>query len=121
MGISVTGGGLGPWLSPTRHPAIRRPGNVSSSGHLRIRYFLVAFAHVPLKMISHICWLCPHCREDSSPAMVSRSFSPVAVRGLLIAEASLVVQHHLQAHRLQQLWLMDSVALQHVGCFQTRG
>ena len=56
----------------------------------------------------------------------------VAVRGLLIAVASLVAEHGLQAPGLQQLWLVGSraqaqqlwcmhlVALQHVGSSGTR-
>ena len=56
----------------------------------------------------------------------------VAVRGLLIAVASLVAEHGLQAHGLQQLWLAGSraqaqqwwptglVAPQHVGLSQNR-
>ena len=55
-----------------------------------------------------------------------------AVRGLLIAVASLVVEHRLQARSLQQLWHVGSraqaqqlwctglVALRHVGSSQTR-
>ena len=39
----------------------------------------------------------------------------VAVRGLLIAVASLVAEHGLQAHRPQQLWRTGLVAPQHVG------
>ena len=37
----------------------------------------------------------------------------VAVRGLLIAVASLVVEHGLQAHGLQQLWHTGSVVVAH--------
>ena len=56
----------------------------------------------------------------------------VAVRGLLIAAASLVAEHGLQAHGLQQLWLTGSraqaqqlwltglVAPRHVGTSRTR-
>ena len=56
----------------------------------------------------------------------------VAVRGLLIAVASLAAEHRLQVCRLQQLWLMSSrvqaqqlghtdlVAPRHVGSSQTR-
>ena len=56
----------------------------------------------------------------------------IAVTGLLTAAASLVAQHRLQAHRLQQLWLADSrvqaqqlwrtgtAALQHVQSSRTR-
>ena len=35
----------------------------------------------------------------------------VVVRGLLIAVASLVTEHGLQVHRLQQLWRVDSVVV----------
>ena len=44
----------------------------------------------------------------------------VAVRGLLIAVASLVVEHRLQVHGLQQLWRTGLVALRHVGSSWTR-
>ena len=56
----------------------------------------------------------------------------VVVRGLLIAVASLIAEHRLQVHRLQQLWLVGSraqaqylwcmslVAPRHVGSSQTR-
>ena len=56
----------------------------------------------------------------------------IAVRGLLTVVASLVAEHGLQAHRLQQLWFTDSraqaqqlwriglVAPRHVGSSQTR-
>ena len=37
----------------------------------------------------------------------------VAVHGLLIVVASLVVEHGLQAHRLQQLWHAVSVVVAH--------
>ena len=37
----------------------------------------------------------------------------VAVRGLLIAVASLVVEHRLYAHGLQQLWNAGSVVVAH--------
>ena len=37
----------------------------------------------------------------------------VVVRGLLIAVASLVAEHGLQAHGLQQLWLSGSVVVAH--------
>ena len=40
----------------------------------------------------------------------SRRFSLVATRGLLIAVASLVTEHGLWAHGLQQLWFMGSRA-----------
>ena len=69
----------------------------------------MVFAYVLLKLILHIYCLCPHCCEVFSLAMVSRSYSPVAVCGLLIAEASLIVQHRLQAHGLQELWLEGSL------------
>ena len=56
----------------------------------------------------------------------------VAVRGLLVAVAPLIAEHGLQAHRLQQLWLVSSraqaqqlwhtglVALRHVGSSWTK-
>ena len=43
-----------------------------------------------------------------------------AVRGLFIAVASLVVEHRLQAHGLQQLWYTGLVAPRHVGSSRTR-
>ena len=43
--------------------------------------------------------------------VVDRSYSIVAVHGLLIAVASLVDEHRLQVHRLHWLCHMDSVVV----------
>ena len=46
----------------------------------------------------------------------------VVVHGLLIAVASLVAEHRLQAHRLQQLWHVGSVVVAHgLSCSVARG
>ena len=42
--------------------------------------------------------------------MASCQLFRVAVHGLVLAVASLVVEHRLRIHRLQQLWHMDSSA-----------
>ena len=52
-------------------------------------------------------WTFSSCREQG--------LLFIAVRGLLIAVASLVAEHRLQMCRLQQLWHVGLVAPQHVG------
>ena len=78
----------------------------------------------------HSFWL--HWVFVAFSSCCERGLLFVAVRGLLIAVASLVMEHGLQAHGLQQLWLAGSraqaqqlwctglVALRHVGSSQTR-
>ena len=71
------------------------------------------------------------CCVWAFPSCVERGLLFVVVCGLLIAVASLVVEHGLQACELQQLWLegsraqaqqwyMGLVALWHVGSSRTR-
>ena len=73
-----------------------------------------------------------HCWAWALSSFREQGLLFVAVRGLLIAVASLVAEHGLQAHRLQQLWLVGCrgqaqqlwhtglVAPQHVGSSRTR-
>ena len=73
-----------------------------------------------------------HCCVRAFSSCSERGLLFIAVRGLLIAVASLVVGHGLQACGLQQLWLMGSraqdqqlwctglVAWRHVGSSRTR-
>ena len=49
-----------------------------------------------------------HCCQGFSLVADSGGYSLVAVRRLLIAVASLVVEHRLQSMQAQQLWLQDS-------------
>ena len=55
-----------------------------------------------------------------SLAAASGGYSLLAVLRVLIAVASLFVEHRLQVCGLQQLWNMGLVALQHVGSPWTR-
>ena len=55
-----------------------------------------------------------------SLVIVSRGCSLAAVRGLLIAVASLVAEHRLEVHGFQYLGCMGLVAPWHVGSSQTR-
>ena len=48
------------------------------------------------------------------------SYCLVAMHGLLIAEAFLVVEHKLQARRLRELWRTGLVAPCRLGSSQTR-
>ena len=52
---------------------------------------------------------------------VSRGILPSCSARLLIAVASLVMEHRLQVHGLQFLWCTDLVAPRHVESSQTRG
>ena len=73
-----------------------------------------------------------HCCARAFSSCGERGLLFVVVHGLLIAVASLVAEHGLQAHRLQQLrltgsraqaqqlWLTGLVAPRHVGSSQTR-
>ena len=49
------------------------------------------------------------CCVGFSLVAASRGYSPAVVRGLLTVVASLVAEHRLWAHGLQQLWHMGSV------------
>ena len=55
-----------------------------------------------------LCWVfaaaCSSCGEWGLLQQWRVGATLVAVHGLLIAVASLVVEHRLQAHKLQQLW-----------------
>ena len=91
-------------------------------------FFFVCFKFIYL-FLAVLC-LCCCARAFSSCGKQGLFF--VAVRGLLIAVASLVAEHGLQAHGLQQLWLSGSraqaqqlwctrlAAPRHVGSSQTR-
>ena len=51
------------------------------------------------------------CCAGFSWVVVSRGSSLVAVCGLLMAVTSLVAEHRLRAHRLQQLWHVSSIVV----------
>ena len=57
---------------------------------------------------------------DPSLVAASQGYSLGVVHGLLIVVASLVVEHRLQAHRLQQLWHVNLVVRRHVESSRTR-
>ena len=68
-----------------------------------------------------------HCCTGFFLVVVSRGYSLVVVQGLLIAVASLVVEHRLNScssqaleHRLSSCGAWGLAALQHVGSSQTR-
>ena len=75
---------------------------------------------------SHLQFTCIYLGAASSLlhglslAAASRSYSPVAVRRLLIAVAPLAVEQGLWGCQAQQLWCLGLVALWHVGYSQTR-
>ena len=61
-----------------------------------------------------------HCRARAFSSCGEQGLLFVAAHQLLIAVPSLIAEHGLQAHSLQQLWYMGLVAPQHVGSSWTR-
>ena len=98
--------------------------------------FLISF--LDCSLLVYVCIylflaaLCLRCCTQTFSSCSEQGLFFVAVHGLLIAVASLVAEHRLQARRLQQLWLAGSraqaqqlwrtglVAPRHVGSFWTR-
>ena len=111
---------------------VQEPAVSPANGDTLKRYnflkinLLILFIYLFLAALGLCCctWAFSTCSEQG--------LLFIAVRGLLIAVASLVAEHGLQAHGLQQLWLSGSraqdqqlqctglVALRHVGSSQTR-
>ena len=83
---------------------------------------MYVFIYVLMYVFMYVCMsvLGLHCCTQAFSSCSERGLLFVAVCGLLIAVASLVVEHGLQVHGLQQLWRTGLVALWHVGSSQTR-
>ena len=108
----------------TNYPHTLGPGHLSTGCYLFI-YFIFIYLFIWLPLGLHCCM-----RAFSSCGQQGLLF--VVVHGPLVAVASLVEEHGLQAHRLQQLWLAGSraqaqelwrtglVALRHVRSSWTR-
>ena len=60
------------------------------------------------------------CCSQAFSSCGKRGLLFIVVCGLLITVVSLVVEHGLQARRLQQLWRTGLVALRHVGSSRIR-
>ena len=67
--------------------------------------FFFKLIYLFLAVLGHRCW------ERAFSSCGERGLLFVAVRGLLIVVASLVVEHGLQARGLQQLWHAGSAAV----------
>ena len=64
-------------------------------------YLFISFIYLFIYLLAVLCLLC--CTRAFSSCGKQGLFF-VAMQGLLITMASLVVEHRLQARRLQQLW-----------------
>ena len=95
---------------PSFPPAfLSLPISISVSLFLKINLFYLFLAVLGLR-----------CCARAFSSCSERGLLFVAVHGLLIAVASLVVEHGVQARGLQQLWRTGFVALWHVGSSRTR-
>ena len=93
-------------------------------------YFLINLFYLFIYLFLAALGLC--CCAQAFSSCGERGLLFVVVRGLLTAVASLVAEHRLQAHGLQQLWHVGSraqtqqswrtglVAPRHVGSSRTR-
>ena len=109
----------------SRTPADTKIHGCSSPLYKMAQYLHIIYAHTTIFFILFyfiylfLAALGLHCCTQAFSSCGERRLL-VAVRRLLLAVASLVAEHELQARGLQQLWHTGLVAPQHVGSSWTR-